>query len=92
MRPHPKTTPIQNFLQRPAAYLHGVIATVLQDERVDLLDGVPQLVVCVTGWQLQLRDEAVQLRDEEAHWKSLCCRLQGIRDTYQVSASPCGAW
>ncbi len=53
-----------------AMHLHRIRATVLQDERVDLLNGVPELVVRVVRRQLQLRDQPVQLgqhqRDRQA--------------------------
>lgn len=49
-------------IARPLAHLLCVLATILDEEGVDLLDGMPQLVVRVVGRQLQLCDEPVHLR------------------------------
>ena len=48
------------------AHLLGIIATILNDQRVDLLDGVPQLMIRVVGRQLQLCDQPVHLEQRFA--------------------------
>ena len=56
------------------------------DDGVDLLEGVPNLVVRVRGWKLELEDEPVHLVDEDADGQTLLRRVldQALRAAHHT--------